>query len=170
MFVQSKESQLLQMSSRQTELESRVLEVTRLCENERESARNQEQSLRDEVSQLSSGNNQLNGDKTGILSTLKYRKETKHLRVPASHPNLPTLLACYVCCSRFMLIATVAFLLFVVVLVDEIQDLRLCLQSADRELVEVKADLRQEREQAESKSAELYLRVSFRLTSLSSSL
>ena len=53
-----------------------------------------------------------------------------------------------------------------VVLADEIQDLKLCLQSADKELVEVKAELRQETEQAKTKSAELYLRVCFLLTSL----
>ena len=53
-----------------------------------------------------------------------------------------------------------------VVLADEIQDLKLCLQSADRELVEVKTELQQEKEQTKSKSAELYLRVCSLLTSL----
>ena len=44
------------------------------------------------------------------------------------------------------------------VLADEIQDLKLCLKSVDRELVEVKTVLRQETEKAKNKSAELYLR------------
>ena len=66
-IVQLKESQLLQMNSRQAELESRVLETTRLYENERESAKNQEQLLRGKISQLSSENAQLLGDKTGRM-------------------------------------------------------------------------------------------------------
>ena len=66
-IVQLKESQLLQMNSQQAELESRVLESTRLYENERESAKNQEQLLRGKISQLSSENAQLLGDKTGRM-------------------------------------------------------------------------------------------------------
>ena len=66
-IVQLKGSQLLQMNSQQAELESRVLEMTRLYENERESAKNQEQLLRVKISQLSSENAQLLGDKTGRM-------------------------------------------------------------------------------------------------------
>ena len=129
------------MNSRQAELESRVLEVTQLYENERESSKNHEQLLRSKISQLSSDNTQLEGDKTGRM-TMQWGQFWFWLTMASLSPSL------------------------MLVLADEIQDLKLCLQSADRELVEAKAELRQEKEQAKSKSAELFLRVCFMLTSL----
>ena len=137
-IAQLKESQLLQMNARQAELESRVLEITRLYENEQESAKNQEQLLRDKLTQLSSEKVQLEGDKTG-------RMKMQRVLVLILIKNDP------LSCAPLLM----------VVLADEIQDLKLCLKSADRELVEVKTELRQETEEAKNKSAELYLRVCF---------
>ena len=69
--VQLKESQLLQMNSRQAELESHLLEATRLYENERESAKSREHLLHSKISQMSSENDRLEGDKTGRMTMQK---------------------------------------------------------------------------------------------------
>ena len=75
-MVQLKQSQLLQMDSRQAELESHVQEMTQLHEKEREFAKNQEQLLRGKVSQLSLENKQLEGDKTGRMTRIRFGLHT----------------------------------------------------------------------------------------------